>query len=338
ALHQEAAQRLDEVTVTAGPFERTETNAASEHSLNKQELHSLSMVLVADPVRALQALPGVTGNDDFRSEFAMRGAGFRRVGFFVDGLFLPENPAHTVYGQDNAGQISILNADTMASATLLSGAFPSKYGDGTAGLLNLETRDGNRIRPSGRIAAGLLSSSATFDGPMPGKRGAWLMSARKSYLQYLVNALSKNEDQFNGIAVDFTDAQAKAVYDITPQHQIGISAIIGITDFDANRSQFKFDPHEIARSHSRTTDIYASWNYNRGQKFTAQTKFFSVLNNYMNSNLDRINLQNGQVTHTGVRSDINIAVLPEHRLEGGIYLRAVHGSGKEVSYFSPPPT
>lgn len=337
SLHQEAAQRLDEVTVTAGPFQQTQTNAASEHSLNKQELQSLSMLLIADPVRALQALPGVSGNDDFRSEFVLRGAGFRRVGFFIDGLFLPENPAHTAYGHDNAGQISILNTDTMASATLLSGAFPSRFGDGTAGLLNLETRDGNRIKPAGRIAGGLLSSSATFDGPLPGKGGAWLVSARKSYLQYLINALTNDEGRFDGIAVDFTDAQAKAVYDLTSHHQIGINAIVGWTDFDPKNSKLVFDEDEVANSHSRNSFAYLSWNYTAGPRFAAQTKFFNILTDYTNADVDHRPLQEGKVLHRGVRSDLNFTFHPDHRMEGGIYLREVRGSGNEITYRSNPP-
>ena len=37
-------------------------------------------------IRAAQALPGVSTNDDYRSEFFVRGAGFDRVGVYVDGL------------------------------------------------------------------------------------------------------------------------------------------------------------------------------------------------------------------------------------------------------------
>jgi hypothetical protein len=333
ALHAEASQRLDEVTVEAGQFDQSETNLASEHSLNKQELQSLSMVIVADPVRALQALPGVAGNDDFKSEFALRGAGFRRIGFYVDGLLLPENPAHTVYGHENTGQISILNADTMSSATLLPGAFPSKYGDATAGLLNLETRDGNRVKPAGRVMAGLLSTATVFDGPIQNKRGAWLVAARKSYVSYLVNALSDNADDFNGIGVDFSDAQAKAVVDLTPRHQIGVNAIFGLTDFNPDKTEYHFDAYKIARSRSQNALLYGTWNFTAGPKFNARTKFFHLVNDYFNANLNRVPLQDGRTTHTGVRSDLSIVAPPSHRIESGIYLRRLAGSGLESEMY-----
>src|SRR5207302_1417255 len=81
ALNQEAASLTEHVTVTAEPYAITETNAApSEQTLNKTELQDLSKVIISDPIRAVQSLPGVTANDDLRAEFAVRGADYRRVG------------------------------------------------------------------------------------------------------------------------------------------------------------------------------------------------------------------------------------------------------------------
>ncbi len=90
ALNEEAAALTEKVTIVDNPFETTEASAASEQRLNKRELQELSSVLVGDPIRAAQALPGATTNDDYRSEFAVRGAGFDRIGLYLDGI-LTEN-------------------------------------------------------------------------------------------------------------------------------------------------------------------------------------------------------------------------------------------------------
>lgn len=335
ALNQEAAPLLSAVTITAGAFTDTETNVASEHSLNKPELRALSTVLVADPVRAAQGLPGVVGNDDFRSEFSVRGAGFKRVGFFIDGLLLPENPTHTIFGDDDAGQISILNADTVASVALLSGAYPSKYGDNTAGLLRIETREGNRVKPAGRVAASLLSSSAVFDGPFAGKRGAWLVTARKSYLQYLLGQLS-DEEEDEPFAIDFTDAQAKAVYYLSPRHQVGLTAILGQSDFDSSASRRAFGPNDLLKSKSLISLLYAHWDYTAGPRFSSQTRFFGMYGEFINQNPDELTLLKGESYQWGIRSDISFLARPEHRIETGVYLRSLLGAGSERSY-SPPP-
>src|SRR5215213_9948078 len=128
ALNEDAAALTSSVTVIAGPYETTQTNVATEQTLNKRELQSLSSILLGDPVRAAQALPGSTTNDDFRSEFAVRGAGFDRIGLYVDGV-LTENFVHTVQGgYADTGSLSVINADTVNNLSLMSGAFPTKYG------------------------------------------------------------------------------------------------------------------------------------------------------------------------------------------------------------------
>ena len=97
ALSESAAALTENVTISSGPFERTETTAPSEQTLNKRELQELSSVLVGDPLRAAQALPGVAANDDYRSEFSVRGAGFDRIGLYLDGI-LTDNFVHTIAG------------------------------------------------------------------------------------------------------------------------------------------------------------------------------------------------------------------------------------------------
>ncbi len=40
------------------------------------ELRNLASVLADDPLRAVQSMPGVASNDDFRAQVSIRGAGF----------------------------------------------------------------------------------------------------------------------------------------------------------------------------------------------------------------------------------------------------------------------
>src|ERR1041384_8050459 len=85
ALNEDAAALTEKVIVTAAPFEGTD-NPINQQTLNKRELQQLSSVLLNDPIRAAQALPGVNGNDDYRSDFSVRGASFDRVGLYLDGV------------------------------------------------------------------------------------------------------------------------------------------------------------------------------------------------------------------------------------------------------------
>ncbi|PYT07441.1 MAG: hypothetical protein DMF60_07120, partial [Acidobacteria bacterium] len=187
ALNQEGATLTEKITVSAGPFEELETNAPSEKALNKTELQTLSMVLVGDPLRASQSLPGVTANNDLRSEFAVRRAGYDHIGIYVDGI-LTDDFVHTTIidnETDNKLSLSVINSDTISGLSFFSGAFPAKYGEKTAAVLNLETREGNRIKPSGRFSTGLLTTAGVVDGPFAKRKGSWLIAGRTSYFDYL---------------------------------------------------------------------------------------------------------------------------------------------------------
>ena len=177
ALNEDAAALTESVTVSTAPFESTDSGAISQQLLNKRELQQLSSVLINDPIRAAQALPSVSANDDYRSEFSVRGAGFDRVGLYLDGI-LTENFLHTVAGgYPDTGSVSVINADTVDSVSLISGAFPSKFGDRSAAILDIQTRDGNRVKPNGRLQAALTGLAGVVDGPLAKKRGSYLVAA-----------------------------------------------------------------------------------------------------------------------------------------------------------------
>src|SRR5437899_4718436 len=182
ALNEDAAALTESVTVSTAPFESTDSSGISQQLLNKRELQQLSSVLVNDPIRAAQALPGVSANDDYRSEFSVRGAGFDRVGLYLDGI-LTENFVHTVGGgYSDTGSVSVINADTVDSMSVMTGGFPSKYGDRSAGILDIQTRDGNRVKPTGRVQLALTGLAGVVDGPLGNKRGSYLVAARKSFI------------------------------------------------------------------------------------------------------------------------------------------------------------
>src|SRR5215468_8257895 len=78
--------------------------------------------------------------------------------------------------------LSLIDQDTVEALSILPGAFPAKYGDSAAAITVVETREGNRVRPSGRFGTGLIATSGVVDGPFAHNRGAWLFSARTSYV------------------------------------------------------------------------------------------------------------------------------------------------------------
>lgn len=324
ALNEDAAALTEKVSVSVDPYERTEVNAPSEQTLNKRELQALASVLLGDPLRAAQALPGVATGDDFRSEFSIRGAGFDRVGLYVDGV-LTENFVHTVQGgYPDTGSLSIINTDTVSNVALFSGAFPSKYGNRTAAILDITTREGNRVEPTGRIAASLSALAGVVDGPIDNGRGSYLFAARKSYVGYLVRRINE-ENQFTNSPpiLNFADFQAKANYDLTKRNQLGFSITYGQMSFDRNRDRDLLGTNTVFRADSRSLLVNGNWNHTPNPRTYWQTRVFGVRTTFKNVNRDEAVLDEGNRTQYGFRSDISFQVHSQHRVEVGAYLRSI---------------
>ena len=227
-------QRKDTVVVSAGAFGVAPVPAASAITLEGEERKNLASVLADDPLRAVQSLPGVTSNNDFDSEFSLRGAPFNRIGLYLDGVLL-HSPFHTTDGQADNGSLTIFNGDTTDDMTLYEGAWPVRYSDRTAGILAVDTREGNRQEMQGRLTASASNAGGLFEGPIgKNKRGSWLVAFRKSYLQYILNRIDFGDQA--PMSFGFTDGQARLTYDLTPKHTISLSDVEGASD--VNRTPF----------------------------------------------------------------------------------------------------
>jgi outer membrane receptor protein involved in Fe transport len=336
ALNEDAAALTEKVTVTSAPFESTDSSI-NQQSLNKRELQQLSSVLLNDPIRAAQALPGVNGNDDYRSDFSVRGASFDRVGLYLDGV-LTENFLHTVAGgYPDTGSVSVINADTVDSVSLIAGGFPSNYGDRTAGILDNRTREGNRVKPVGRFQASLVGVSGVVDGPIAHKRGSYLVAARKSFVGYLTRRFN---DKFhytnNPPVIDVADFQGKTIYDLSQRNQIGVSVVFGNFVYDRNRDRNLLFINQVFRGTSRNLMVNGHWNFAPDPHLFWQTRFFGLRTSFRNTNRSDNVLLDETRTQYGGRSDISYQS-GRNRIEGGLYARSikVDSTAKEYQAFPP---
>lgn len=111
---------------------------------------------------------------------------------------------------DKSTFTSVINADTVDSVALLSSAFPARFGYRSGSVLDLNTRDGNRLKPGGHFAAAMSGVGRVVDGPFDSGRGAYLFAARKSYLGYLVlNLFNRHNVRYAGF--DFFTANSRVI-------------------------------------------------------------------------------------------------------------------------------
>ena len=224
-LSEGASTYTESVTVTADRFQRPEAGVPGQQTLGSAELQDLRGVLADDALRAVQVLPGVATGDDFRSEFSVRGSDFAHLNFTVDGFATPflMHMVRAVEDRANTGSVAMVNGDVLQDVTLLNGGYPQRSGNRTGAELAFTMREGSRDRNLTRIAVSGTSASAVTEGPLGReRRGSWLVSGRKSYLDLVVDRLSDE-----GLSFGFADLQAKFRYDLTERQSTSLTFITG---------------------------------------------------------------------------------------------------------------
>ena len=163
-----------------------ESAGVTVEELNRAEIKSVPGIAEADPMRAVEVLPGVVTVSDFSSAFNVRGGSADQNLILLDDVPII-NPFHL------AGFFSVFNADMVERAELRSGGFPAEYGGRVSSVLSVETDlgDGEFGVDSGWS---LLAARAAAGGDLPegAKAGVgltsarWKVSGRRSYFDLLL--------------------------------------------------------------------------------------------------------------------------------------------------------
>src|SRR5215475_2497667 len=154
----------EELTVSGERFREQERAVPAQQTVGSAEIQNLRSLLTNDPMRAIQALPGVTAGDDFKSEFAVRGSGFDRTAITFDGVpttFL----LHAVRQVEDGGSVAMMNGDVLDGITLLSGSYPQRYGNRLGAEVDFRMREGSRDRTQTRLNVSATDASVVVEGP-----------------------------------------------------------------------------------------------------------------------------------------------------------------------------
>jgi hypothetical protein len=289
ALSPESLRRTETIEVRAGPFELEQYDSPSQVTLAGPEAKNLASVLADDPLRAVQGLPGVASNDDFESRFSVRGADYHRVGLYVDDILL-HTPFHSVQGEPASGTLTIFNGDTLEDISLHGGAYPVRYADRTAAVLDVHSREGSRVRPSIRGTASASNAGLLAEGPLGrNRRGAWLAGVRKSYLQYILRRTVTDPS----LAFGFLDGTGRVSYDLSRAHHLSLSVLDGFSDLDRSRARDELGANSINTSNYHFTLPNLAWRYAPHERFLLTNRLAYMREKFTNRNREDLDLVGG---------------------------------------------
>lgn len=263
-----------------------------------------------DVIKSIQLLPGVQSNGEGNSGFYVRGSGTDQNLILLDEA--------TIYNPDHLfGFFSIFNADAVKSIELIKSGMPAYYGGRAASILNVYQKEGNMKKYEVDGGIGLIFSHLTVQGPIKKNRASFLISARRTYADVIIQPFLKEDSPMKGTNFYFYDVNAKFNIIINDKHRLYFGAYYGSDSygFKSKTQQTKtaFQWGNAAAS--------ARWNYIIASRLFLNT---SATFSYYNFNTDMViepyslGLTSG-VRDYSLKSELTWIPTPQHNVRFGVH-------------------
>jgi len=274
---EQTEELIDEVTVSASPFRKTQESPLSLRSIGIGEIEK-SPGANRDISKVIQSFPGVQSTPAFRNDVIIRGGGPSESRFYLDGVEVPFINHFATQGA-SGGPVGIINADFLREVNYYAGAFPANRGNALSGVLEFNQIDGNDEKLKFQGTLGASEIAATVDGPV-GEKTNFVFSVRRSYLQFLFGLLELP------FLPNFTDMQFKVRTRFDEKNEL---TLIGLGAFDVfELNEDIDDPTPDQEYILSQIPVNEQWNYT----FGAVYKHFRE-NSYQTVVASRSHLNNG---------------------------------------------
>ena len=279
-------------------------------SINK--IKSLPVIFgEVDPLKTLQLMPGVTNSGEGNSGIYVRGGGPDQNLIMLDDAVV-YNSGHLF------GFFSIFNGDAIKNTTLIKGGMPAQYGGRLSSVLDISMKDGNMNDFQMEGGIGTIASRFSVQGPLLKDKASFIVSGRRTYIDFLAKPFISKQSQFYGSGYFFYDMNAKVNYRFSEKDRLYLSGYFGRDVFDFVNKQRSFDI-QIPWGNATMT---ARWNHVFNPKLFSNTTL--VYNDYkfdFNAlqNDFQLRLQSG-IRDINIKTDFDYYPANGHKLKfGGQY-------------------
>lgn len=186
---------LKEVTVEAEKLWEKDLTHASQVGVEQLQARDIKQTPAAfdDVLRAIQIKSGISSSGDYSGYFSVRGGNENQNLVVVDGTVIA-NP-YRFRAAFGAG-FSDINPATVDNVYLHLGGYSAQYGNALSSVLEVDSRIGNDRHFGFRGSVNLTDMSGHLEGPLPGLKGSYLVSVRRTYYDFLANKLAGDDSSF----------------------------------------------------------------------------------------------------------------------------------------------
>jgi hypothetical protein len=255
-----------------------------------------------DILKTISLLPGV------------KSAGEGNTGFYVRGGASDQNlillDEATVYNASHFfGFFSTFNSDAIKDVSLYKGGMPAEFGGRLSSVLDIKMNEGNNKNFTVQGGLGLISSRIKVEGPIVKDKGSFMISARRTYIDFFLKASS--DTTIKGSSIYFYDLNAKANYHFDDKNAIYLSGyfgkdVLGLkntfgTNWGNSTGTIRFNHLFNNRLFSNTSLVYSNYNYTV-QSFSSNDNFKAT----------------SQITDVNLKEDLQYSMGNDHMLKFGL--------------------
>ena len=186
---------------------QTETRVSVINVTSKQIQRMPSIGGVADLAQYLQVLPGVVFTGDQGGQLYIRGGTPIQNKVLLDGLVV-YNPFHSI------GLFSVFDTDILKNVQVYTAGFNAEYGGRISSIIDVNTRDGNKRKFSGKVDLSTFSGKMLLEGPFLKQKDSnsnsvsFILSLKGSYLEQTSKLLYRYADSA-GLPYNYFDGYGK---------------------------------------------------------------------------------------------------------------------------------
>lgn len=317
--------RSETVEIKSEVFGENAEQTVSNATLSREEIRQ-TPGSGGDPLRAINSLPAVGAASAEFADLLVRGGTAEENLTFIDNIPVNDFTYFTdKYDGNRGGRASILAPDVFDRLEFSAGGFGARYGDKLSSALDVHLREANRRRVQAVVFADSGTAGASVDVPLS-KRGSWLFSARRSYIDVALDVAGIAEQGIIGYprTFDFTN---KIIYELSPRHKLSFTALNLFENFNQTEEQaFNIDRRTdrfITRRTARRAIFGATLSSTVGTKTLAQTTAWATgahndglfllpdLINYTQRSRD---LRDSQI---GIKEEATTALSPKFEISYG---------------------